>query len=121
MKKFYLLSAALLLSACASPTLQMTQAQVASLSDDQVCKYKNNYRDETKLDAEIAHRNLNCDRFFRQCLAQGNQPGTKAMKFCTDILRENERIKYDNDREYGFIGSSIGNRVGIYNHIPLRR
>lgn len=115
MKKLLILSVALSLGACASPTFEMTPAQVASLSDDQLCKYENNYRDETKLDLEISRRNLNCDRFFRACLKQGNQPGTKAMSFCQDVLRENERLRYDNDRPWRHESG-----LGIYNTFPRR-
>lgn len=85
-----------LLTACASPTFQMSPEQVASLSDDQICSYKNNYRNETKLEVELARRNLNCDPYFRECLRQGNQPGTQAMDFCRDVLRDNQRLRYDN-------------------------
>lgn len=86
--------AAVMLSGCASPTFYMPTAQIVSLGDDELCRYKNNYRDETKLEAEIARRNLNCDPYYRQCLVQGNLPGTQAMDFCTDILRENRRLRY---------------------------
>lgn len=44
---------------------------------------------------EIARRGLNCDRFYRECLAQGNKPNTQAMNFCIDVLKENERLRYD--------------------------
>ena len=106
---------ALTLTACASPTLQMTPAQVASLSDDQLCSYQNNYRDETKLLAEIQRRNVNCDRFFRKCLQQGNQPGSQAMGFCIATLRENERLRYDNDRPWDDGFGIYGGR-SIYRH-----
>ncbi len=95
-----------LLAACASPTFQMTPEQVRSLNDNQLCTYKNNYRSETKLDGEIARRNLNCDRFHRECLNRGNQPGTQAMSFCEDVLRENERLRrepaYDDLDVFGY-------------------
>ena len=84
-----------ILAACASPTFQMSPEQVRSLSDDQICTYNNNYRSETKLEAEVARRGLNCNRFHRECLNRGNQPGTQAMSFCEDLLRENERLRYD--------------------------
>ncbi len=85
----------LALSSCASPTFQMTPEQVAGLSDDQLCNYRNNYRGETKMNAEIERRGLNCDRHYRECLKRGNQPGTEAMGFCVALLRENERLRYD--------------------------
>lgn len=116
MKRLFLCLITLSLAACASPTFQMSPSQVASLSDDQLCKYKNNYRDETKLELEISKRKLNCDRFYRACLAQGNQPGTKAMDFCQDVLRENERLRYDNDRPW-----HRESGIGIYNSFPLGR
>ncbi len=93
MHKFSLLIMVLSICACASPTFQMSPEQVASLSDDQLCTYSNNYRGETKMNAEIARRNLNCDRYYRECLRRGNQPETGAMKFCMDILRENNRLR----------------------------
>lgn len=86
----------LAVSACASPTFQMSPEQIASLSDDQICNYKNNYRDETKLELEIARRGgLNCNRFYRECLNRGNAPGTEAMAFCMDMVQENERLRYE--------------------------
>lgn len=94
-RKMFVLAAVGFLAACASPTFQMTPAQVSSLGDDQLCKYQNDYRAETKLEAEIARRGLNCNRFHRECLARGNQPDTQAMAFCMDLLRENERLRYD--------------------------
>lgn len=94
-RKFSLFIMMLVVSACASPTFQMSPEQVASLSDDQLCTYRNNYRGETKMNAEILRRNLNCDRFHRECLRRGNQPGTEAMNFCEDILRENQRLRTD--------------------------
>ncbi len=123
MRKFLAIAAIGLLAACASPTFQMSPEQVASLSDDQICTYKNNYRNETKLEAEIARRNLNCDPYFRECLRQGNQPGTQAMDFCRDVLRENLRLRYDNyyyDHDvFGYhrhrrpYGSGVGVGVGF--------
>jgi hypothetical protein len=95
MKKILLIPLILLAAACASPTFQMTPEQVMSLTDDQLCTYQNNYRAETKLEMEIARRNLNCNRFHRECLRRGNVPGTEAMAFCESLLRENERLRYD--------------------------
>ena len=94
-KKILVIAAVGFLAACASPTFQMTPTQVSSLSDEQLCQYKNGYRAETKLEAEVSRRGLNCNRFHRECLARGNQPGTQAMDFCMDLLRENERLRYD--------------------------
>ena len=115
MKRIFVVGLTVLLAACTSPTFQMPPEQIASLTDNQLCKYKNNYRDETKLENEISRRGINCDRFFRECLNQGNQPGTQAMGFCIATLRENERLRYDNDRPWGG-----GSSIGIYNTIPLR-
>jgi len=83
------------LFACASPARNLIDAQIHDLSDDQLCSYHNNYRSEPRIEAEIAKRGTNCDPYYRKCLAQGNQPGSKAMAFCIDILRQNERLKYD--------------------------
>lgn len=106
-------------TACASPTFNMTPQQVAALSDDQLCAYDNSYRSETKMSAEIARRGLNCDRYYRECLRRGNQPNTEAMAFCQDILRQNERMRYEAgfDR-YGYRdnrgwGSGVGAGVGF--------
>lgn len=97
----------LFLAACASPTLKMSDQQIMSLSDDQLCSYKNNYRDEPRLNAELAARNLGgmeCNRHYRSCLRRGNQPNTEAMNFCMDVLRENERLRdrqnYYEDRAF---------------------
>lgn len=83
------------LGACASPTFNMTPEQVKGLSDDQLCTYANSYRGETKMNEEIARRNLNCNRHYRECLRRGNKPGTQAMAFCEDLVRENERLRYE--------------------------
>ncbi len=109
-KGILILGFGLLLTACASPTFQMSPEQVASLSDDQLCSYQNNYRDETKLLDEISHRKLNCDRFYRECLRQGNTPGTQAMGFCIATLRENERLQYERE--------SWRNDINVYNTFP---
>jgi hypothetical protein len=84
-----------LVSACASPAIHMSGQEIIALSDDQLCAYSNNYRSESRTRAEIERRGINCDRFYRECLRRGNQPGTQAMDFCIDILRENERLRYD--------------------------
>ena len=99
------------LGACASPTFQMSPEQVASLGDDQLCAYKNSYRSETKLEAEVARRNLNCDRYHRECLKRGNKPGSEAMDFCRDLLRQNERLRYEADFDH------FGRRSGIYSGV----
>ena len=95
MRKFLTIVAVLGLGACASPALNMQDAQVRNLSDDELCRMHNNYRSEPRVEAEIAGRAVNCDRNFRECLRRGNQPNTQAMAFCVDILRENERLRYD--------------------------
>ncbi|MFA5592335.1 MAG: hypothetical protein WC989_03360 [Micavibrio sp.] len=111
-----LLVLAIGLAGCASPTFQMGPEQVAALPDDELCRYKNNYRSETKLDAEVARRGLNCNRFHRECLRRGNQPETEAMAFCERLLRENERLRYDPPYDrfgvFGYGGSRRGT-VGI--------
>jgi hypothetical protein len=95
MKYFTVLITLLTLTACASPVMKMSDAEVKSLSDDQLCRYDNAYRSEARTTREIARRNLNCDPAFRTCLKRGNTPNTDAMKFCMDIIRENERLQRD--------------------------
>ena len=56
MKRALAIAACLLVAACASPTMKMSDQQIFSLSDDQLCSYKNNYRDEPRLEAELAER-----------------------------------------------------------------
>lgn len=100
MRKIAAFAALMLLAACASPTLKMADQQIASLSDDQLCTYKNNYREEARLNAELARRGLGpveCNPRFRQCMARGNQPGTRAMDFCMDVLAENDRLRRERD------------------------
>src|SRR5690606_32249145 len=100
MIRFFAIAAFLTLAACASPTMKMSDRQIMALSDDQLCHYKNNYRDEPRLEAELTARGLGgmeCNRHYRQCLKRGNQPDTEAMNFCMDVLRENERLR---DRQY---------------------
>lgn len=95
MMKYIVLLLAIVLTACASPARNLIDAQIHDLSDDQLCSYHNNYRSEFRVEAELAARGTNCNRFFRECLRRGNQPGTQAMAFCMDILRENEHLRYD--------------------------
>lgn len=105
MRYFLILPLLLGLSACASPTFNMSDAQIRALSDDQLCSFHNNYRAEARAEAEIAARGLNCDRFYRECLARGNKPNTQAMDFCMDILRQNERLRYESDfDDFGYFG-----------------
>ena len=105
------------LTACASPALNLNNAQIRGLSDDQLCSYHNNYRSEARVDAEIAARGLVCDRFHRECLRRGNQPGTEAFSFCMDLLRENERLRYESDFDdfdrFGHRGIRSGVGVGF--------
>jgi hypothetical protein len=102
---------ALFLTSCASPAMQMTDAQIAALSDDSLCDMNNNYRSYSRVNNEILKRNINCDRHYRECLSKGNQPGTQAMDFCMDLLRQNERLKYEND--FGRVGVRSGVYTGV--------
>ena len=95
MKFFISLLFLLALGGCASPTLMMPDAQILSLSDDELCHYKNTYRSEPRLDGEIAARGLNCDPYFRECLRRGNRPESESMAFCIDLMRENDRLRRD--------------------------
>lgn len=102
------------LAACASPARNLIDAQIRDLSDDQLCSYQNNYRSEHRVDAEIAARGLNCNRHFRECLRRGNQPNTEQMNFCMDILRENERLRYESDfDDFGRYHHHRGLRSGV--------
>jgi hypothetical protein len=96
----------MIVTGCASPARNLIDAQIHDLSDDQLCHYQNNYRSEYRVDAEIRNRGVNCNRYFRECLAQGNEPGTDAMAFCIDILRQNERLRdepaYDRFDVFGY-------------------
>ncbi len=71
------------------------------------------------MDAEIARRGLNCDRFYRECLRRGNAPNSQAMDFCMDLARENERLRYDRRYHdtydvFGYGGSRYrGGGVGV--------
>jgi len=103
MIKYALSFVLLFLAACASPTLMMPDGQIMALSDDQLCHYKNNYRDEPRLDAEIAARGLNCDPYVRECLRRGNAPESEAMAFCIDLMRENDRLRRDEARDDMFL------------------
>lgn len=104
---------ALFLTSCASPAIGLTDTQIAQLSDDELCKLDNNYHSYSKINNEILKRNINCDKHFRQCLAKGNKPDTEAMQFCVDLLRQNERLKYEND--FGHVGV----RSGVYTGVGL--
>lgn len=112
-----ILIAVLGLSACASPTFNMTDGQIRSLSDDQLCSFHNSYRAEARTEDEIAARGLNCDRFYRECLRRGNKPNTEPMNFCMDILRQNERLRYESDFDdfdhFGHRGWRSGASVGF--------
>ena len=119
MKKLILI-ACLGLAACASPTMKMSDQEIANLSDDQICSYETSYRDEPRLNAELARRGIapeQCNRFYRECLRRGNKPNTEAMNFCMDLVRENERLRYD--PRWG-TGIGVGNgpyRSGVYSGV----
>ena len=125
MKKSLALFGLLFLAACASPTMKMSDQQIYSLSDDQLCNYKTSYREEPRLNAELARRGLGgmqCNRHYRECVRRGNQSGTEALNFCMDTLRENERLRdrqdYYSDRAflYGYPGyrhSGVGVGLGF--------
>jgi len=118
MKVLLALSLILLTASCASPTMKMTDAQIASLSDDQACSYYNGYKPEPRLNAEIERRNLICDRHYRECLKRGNTPGTRAFAFCMDLVRENERLRAEqdwNDRFF-FYGYDDYDRIRSVHH-----
>lgn len=100
MKKMIAIAVCLFVGACASPTMKMSDPQIMSLSDDQICSYKNNYKEEPRLNAEMARRGMvpmDCNPRFRECARRGNRPGTEAMNFCMDMLRENERLRRERD------------------------
>jgi hypothetical protein len=104
----------MLISGCASPAFNMTDQQIHTLSDDQLCSFKNGYRAEARTEAEVARRGLNCNRYHRECLRRGNRPGTQAMDFCMDLLRENERLRYDDDFDvFGYGGRHHHRHGGI--------
>ena len=115
--RLWILAFVVCLAACASPTFQMTPEQVRAIDDAQLCSFKNNYRAEAKLEAEVARRGLNCDRFHQECLRRGNKPGTEAMDFCMDILRQNERLRYeqnfDDFEQFGHRHSGFHTGVGF--------
>jgi hypothetical protein len=118
MKHLLTIAAVLALTACASPTLKMTDQEIASLNDSQLCDYKNNYSQDDRRDREIARRGLICDPYARECLARGNTPGSEAMGFCVATLRENARLRYENSRDdfdfmYGMHHHHRGSGVGI--------
>ncbi len=102
-----------LIAACASPAFNMTDEQIRSMPDDQLCSYKNTYRAEARTEAEIARRGLNCNRYYRECMRRGNQPGTQAMDFCMDLLRENERLRYQEDMDVFGYGGYHRHRSGV--------
>jgi hypothetical protein len=81
------------LSGCASPAVDMTQQQVSSLSDDQLCNLKNSYSWESKTEVEIGTRNLNCDPAYRQCLLQGFKKNTPEITLCTKQVNENWELQ----------------------------
>jgi hypothetical protein len=113
MKRALILALVCIVVGCSSPAELMNDQQVRALSDDQLCDYKNSYRDEYRTDAEIARRGLNCDRYYRECVRRGNQPNTKAMDFCMDLLRENERLRYQEDFDVFGYGGRHYHRNGI--------
>ncbi|PZO86813.1 MAG: hypothetical protein DI626_05500 [Micavibrio aeruginosavorus] len=111
---FGIMGLALTAGACTSPAVYMSDTDVISLSDEQLCDYNNNYRSESRTQAEIRRRDLNCNRHHRTCLKKGIQPNTEAMGFCEDMLRENERLRYDPPYDHfgmGLYGFSDYDRI----------
>lgn len=92
---FGIIGLSLALGGCTSPAVYLSDTDILSLTDDQLCDYNNNYRSESRTQAEIRRRDLNCNRYHRTCLKKGIQPNTEAMAFCEDMLRENERLRAD--------------------------
>lgn len=112
------IAAVLLVVACASPTMKMSDQQIVSLSDDQLCSYKRNYREEPRLNEELARRGLGgmeCNPHYRECLRRGNQPGTEALNFCMDVLHDNARLRREMDW-YDNRAFMYGGYGGRYRH-----
>jgi hypothetical protein len=93
MRILFLLFFCLFLGACSSPALQMSAEQIRTLSDDQLCSYKNSYAAEPKTELEIAKRKLNCNPFHRACLKQGLEPSSKGFEVCMHLMQENQRLQ----------------------------
>lgn len=88
-QKYFLIPFMLLLAGCGSPLGDMTPQQISTLSDDQLCAYRNNYPYEEKTELEIGKRKLNCDPATRECQSTGHMLGTPAMALCVKQTREN--------------------------------
>lgn len=75
------------LTACASPVRSMSPAQIASLSDYQLCRLSVGYRYEPNTEAEISRRGLVCTSETVDCMGQGIGQGNPAMGFCVTAAR----------------------------------
>lgn len=75
------------LAACASPARSMAPAQIANLSDYQLCRFSVGYRFEPNTEAEIARRGLVCTPETVECMGRGLEPHDPAMGFCVTAAR----------------------------------
>jgi len=86
MKKFTMMCLIGLVG-CTSPIADMSPAQVAQLTDDQLCGYRNYYPYDQNTELEIGRRNLNCDPATRSCMKRGLNEGSPELNLCVTELR----------------------------------
>lgn len=92
MNKYFYLIPALILSGCVSPAASMTQEQVATFSNQQLCELTWNYPYEQKTQLEIGRRGLNCDPVYIECDNSGLEPGTPAFTLCMKNIQERNAL-----------------------------
>lgn len=69
------------------PTEKMTKEEVSQLSSLQLCRYKRNYADETKLEIELGKRDLDCSDEGLYCLKRGIEPMNPQYESCRNTSR----------------------------------
>jgi len=71
----------------------MHPAQIAGLSDHQLCSLSIGYRYEPNTEAEIGRRGIVCTPETVQCMGQGVQQHSPAMGFCASMARAQSFIE----------------------------
>jgi hypothetical protein len=96
-----------LLSGCMSPAARMSQEDISSLSNQQLCGLNNSYGWEEKTQIEIGRRNLNCDPVFNECLNRGSKPNTPEMALCTNQIRQTMQLEEQVKRQQKTLESQM--------------
>jgi hypothetical protein len=91
----FLIVFSLYISGCASPLQSMTRAEIQTLSDAQLCYYRNSYPFDKNTELEVGARGLNCDPAYIECSSRGYEDNSNDLALCMGQLRENWRLQQE--------------------------